>query len=165
MKATTIDTVSGIIPNSLEVLTFDQNITGKSGLGWMRKPNTIGPAKKWNALHWHHQNVDQNNTDSLSLSIFGVNNFNSQLHILRYYFSSSRDSILSLDCYQVDPSQFHPSKFELFYFDSINGTPAKMKKWLVMYDPAPELALNPKKGYYSSFRFTNHNRERLENSP
>ena len=144
----TTDTLSGSSGDVVEHLSSQQDIVGRNGVGWM-KTNTIGPAKNWNALHWQHQNVDQNNTDSLSLSIFGVNNFNSQVHILDTIFPS-KDSILSLDAI-IDPSQFHSLKFELFYFDSINGTPAKMKNWLVMYDPAPELALNPKKGYYSSF--------------
>ena len=83
------------------------------------------------------------------LSVFGVNNINSQMHLFDTIFSN-KDSILNLSSI-VDPQLYRSLKFELFYFDSINGTPAKMKNWMVLYDPAPELALNPKKGFYSNF--------------
>ena len=144
----TTDSLSGSSPNPVEYLSTQQDIIGRNGVGWM-KTNTIGPAKNWNAIYWNHQNIDVNNTDSLVLSVFGVNNINSQMHLFDTIFSN-KDSILNLSSI-VDPQLYRSLKFELFYFDSINGTPAKMKNWMVLYDPAPELALNPKKGFYSNF--------------
>ena len=48
----------------------------------------------------------------------------------------------------IDPTSYPMMRFEAFATDYSTNTPLQIERWQVIYEPVPELAVNPKKGYY-----------------
>ncbi|MFT7611367.1 MAG: hypothetical protein ACI9J3_000310 [Parvicellaceae bacterium] len=108
----------------------------------------IGPALKWNKLFWEQHPYELPNTDSTRIKLYGEKYSGVQDLILDSTFSLN-DSALNLDLI-LDASIYPFAVLEGFFGDDISQTPAQTERWQVLYDPAPELAINKKKGYYFS---------------
>jgi flagellar hook assembly protein FlgD len=57
------------------------------------------------------------------------------------------DSILNLNNL-IDASVYPMLRLQASFYDTLLFTPSQMDRWQVIYDPVPELAVNPKKGYF-----------------
>ena len=115
--------------------------------GLMRS-TLVGPALKWNTLYWAQMPYELPNTDSTRIKLYGVKHSGVTDLILDTIFSQV-DSVVNLDAI-LDASEYPFAKIEGFYFDGVSQTPAQTNRWQVLYDPAPELAINQKKGFYFS---------------
>jgi len=108
----------------------------------------IGPALEWNTLFWEQHPYELPNTDSTRIKIYGEKYSGVRDLILDSLFSLN-DSILNLDLI-LDASIYPYAVLEGFYGDNTSQTPAQTERWQVLYSPAPELAINRKKGFYFS---------------
>lgn len=106
----------------------------------------IGPSYGWNSLHWKVQSIDAGAGDTTTLKVIGIKT-NGQVDTLAVFPKDSSD-ILNLASY-VNASVYPYLKLVAFMKDPVNLTPAQLKRWQVLYDEAPECAINPLKGFQS----------------
>ena len=59
------------------------------------------------------------------------------------------DSVINLS--NIIPSSYKYLNLEMETFDDSTLTPAQLKRWQILYNPLPELALNPKKSFLMNF--------------
>ncbi|MCE3226751.1 MAG: hypothetical protein K0S32_1302 [Bacteroidetes bacterium] len=135
--------ISGI--NKKSVITLDDTIKTKWHNGYIAS-ELIGPSFKWNSLHWKVQSLDATNGDTTVLKVVGYKN-NGQIDTLTIFPQDSMD-VLDLGNY-VDASIYPHIKLVAFMKDDIFTTSPQLKRWQVLYDEAPECAINPLKGFAS----------------
>ena len=132
-------------PASPENLHFETYINGSSQNGLASTP-VIGPANKWHSLHWKQHPLETNSGDTTRLILFGKNYLNIE-HVIFDTLLTKYDSIINLSSL-IDPA-LHPFlRLQANLTDTLDLTPAQIERWQLIYDPVPELAVNPKKGYY-----------------
>jgi hypothetical protein len=98
----------------------------------------IGPALSWGSAHWRLTNVDA--ADTVSLDLIGITNLGTE-SVLGSYTSSTMD-IYNLGNI-VDVHQYPYLKLRYNAKDNTNNTPAQLKSWHVLYEQAPETAIDP----------------------
>jgi len=101
----------------------------------------IGPAISWDSLSWRQHALENPALDSVSLSIYGIDN-NGVETLLQSMPPSSANVLLSIN------AQTYPKlRLSVFIQDDSVQTCAQMDKWQVFYQPAPEVAVNPPLGF------------------
>lgn len=106
----------------------------------------IGPSSKWNSLHWRVKSLESGAGDTTVLKLVGIRN-NGKADTLQVFKQDSTD-VLNLQNY-VDASIYPFLKLVAFMEDNVNTTSPQLKRWQVLYDEAPECAINPLKGFAS----------------
>ncbi|MBL7920636.1 MAG: hypothetical protein JNJ40_10005 [Bacteroidia bacterium] len=135
--------VKGI--NKKSIITLNDSIKTRWSNGYVAS-EIIGPSYKWNSLHWRVQSIDALPGDTTILKLVGIRN-NGQIDTLQTFVQDSTD-ILAL--YNYVDAAIHPYlKLVAFMKDNLNTTSPQLKKWQVLYDEAPECAINPLKGFAS----------------
>lgn len=104
----------------------------------------IGPSFKWNSLHWKQTPVELPNKDSIILKVIGIRNNGVRDTVAA--FPASVTDVYNLDTY-ADAQTYPYLQLVALMKDDVYKTPAQLKKWQVLYDEAPECAINPKKGF------------------
>lgn len=104
----------------------------------------IGPSAKWNSLHWRISSTDPGPGDTTILKIVGIKK-NGQIDTLKTFPKDSMD-VIHLDAY-ANASVYPYLKLIAFMKDQVYTTSPQLKRWQVLYDEAPECALNPLKGF------------------
>jgi len=109
----------------------------------------IGPSLKWNSLHWRAIPKEYPVTDSLRLKVLGIK-MNGEIDTVISNLPPVKDSIDILNLQTRIDAKIYPF-IQLVFFtkDNINRTPAFLKRWQVLYDEAPETAIDP--SYLFSF--------------
>jgi len=131
--------------NKQSVIVLNDSIKTRWHNGYVAS-EVIGPSHKWNSLHWRVQSVDALAGDTTVLKLVGIR-ANGQIDTLQTFVQDSTD-VLALHNY-VD-ANIHPYlKLVAFMRDNVNTTSPQLKKWQVLYDEAPECAINPLKGFAS----------------
>lgn len=130
--------------NRKSVLLLNDSITTNWTNGYIAS-EIIGPAQKWNSLHWKIESLEFPSKDSILLKIVGIK-ANGAIDTISSTFP--RDSSDILDLYNYVSASTYP-KIQLIVFmrDDQFKTSAQLKKWQVLYDPAPECAINPQLGF------------------
>lgn len=106
----------------------------------------IGPSYKWNSLHWRVQSLDVLPGDTTVLKVIGIKS-NGQIDTLQTFIQDSTDI---LDLYNYADAAVYPYlKLIAFMKDPSHTTSPQLKRWQVLYDEAPECAINPLKGFSS----------------
>jgi hypothetical protein len=108
----------------------------------------IGPATKWSSLHWHQKGIEVSVPDYVSLSVIGIR-LNGQVDTLIKNLPPDSADVYNL--YTRIDAKVHPylkllAKME----DDSLHTPPQMKRWQVLFEGAPETAIDP------SLQFTFH---------
>jgi hypothetical protein len=106
----------------------------------------IGPAQQWNRLYWKQDPMENPSQDTTILSIYGISPTGNESFLMDMTFSNY-DSIINLTSL-IDANAYPTLKLQATLYDSTNYSPAQIDRWQLIYEPIPELALNPKKGYY-----------------
>lgn len=106
----------------------------------------IGPSNGWQSLHWQVQSTDATAGDTTVLKVIGQRQ-NGQLDTLASFIQDSSD-VLDLENY-ADAKTYPFIKLIAFMYDNVNRTSPQLKRWQVLYDQAPECAINPLKGFAS----------------
>ncbi len=131
--------------NKQSIIVLNDSIKTRWNNGYVAS-EVIGPSYKWNSLHWRVQSVDALPGDTTILKLVGIRS-NGQIDTLQTFIQDSTD-VLALHNY-VDAA-IHPYlKLVAFMKDNINTTSPQLKKWQVIYEEAPECAINPLKGFAS----------------
>jgi hypothetical protein len=131
--------------NKKSIITLNDSITTRWSNGYIAS-EIIGPAYKWNSLHWRVKSLDALAGDTTILKLVGIKS-NGQIDTLQTFIQDSTD-VLAL--YNYANAQTHPYlKLVAFMKDKINATAPQLKKWQIIYDEAPECAINPLKGFES----------------
>ena len=105
-----------------------------------------GPAYNWNSIYWEHSPLENPSMDSLRIKIYGIS-ANSGQNLFIDTVMHEMDSINNLNSI-INASLYPKIKLEVFNSDKVNSTPGQFERLQIIYDPVPELAINPKKGYY-----------------
>lgn len=108
----------------------------------------IGPSLRWNTLYWAQNPYELPNNDSTRIKLYGIKTSGISDLIIDSVFTT-QDSLTNLNAY-IDAAEYPFARVEGFYSDGVSQTPAQTDRWQVLYDPAPELAINKKKGFYVS---------------
>ncbi|MEZ4978909.1 MAG: T9SS type A sorting domain-containing protein [Chitinophagales bacterium] len=125
--------------NDIITNTFSINGIWSSG---NFKSTLIGPASAWGSFHWDFEAKENPSQDVQSVNIIGVDNAGVE-NTLYTVSSASLDTSLQGINAQVYPYlrlQWNSS-------DDLDRTPMQAKYWRVLYDKAPEVAINPKKHF------------------
>ena len=108
----------------------------------------IGPATKWNSLHWRQESIETINADSIKLKLIGIKP-NGTKDTMSVVFRKDSTDIYYLANY-INAVTYPKMQLIAFMRDDIYTTPAQLKKWQVYYDPVPECAINPTQGFSNS---------------
>jgi len=101
----------------------------------------VGPTKKWESLHWQIDNKEIGNLgDTAIINVFGVDT-NGKETLLIDSLSTTGD-LLGLNNY-LNASSYPYLKLQAFFADEILRTPSDLVRWQVLYEEAPEAAINP----------------------
>lgn len=136
--------VVGSNPNS--IIYLEDSIQTHWSNGYILS-EIIGPATKWNSLHWRQQSIEFPLLDSIKLKIIGIK-ANGVKDTLVTFLPDSAD-VYDLANY-INASTYPKMQLIAFMRDDINTTPAQIKKWQVYFDPIPECAINPQQGFSNS---------------
>jgi hypothetical protein len=107
-----------------------------------------GPATRWDALYWQQEAHENPTSDSSQLILVGIRNNGVEDTLINTIFTNL-DSIINLNTI-VDANIYPRVKLGGSYFDDQLFTPAHTNRWQLLYQPVPELAVNPPLGYYFS---------------
>src|SRR5690606_12466732 len=144
-----MDSITGTgSENGYNFISMDAYIPTSMTRG-METSTLIGPALKWGNVYWKQDGLDQiNNSDSTRLIIQPYDwNMNPGPAINLLF--SHNDSLLNLEN-TINAVQHPYLKLTADYRDSTNFTPAQMDRWHVLYDLAPEAAIDATNGFYFS---------------
>lgn len=126
-------------------ITLTDTITTKWDNGYIES-EIIGPTSKWNSLHWKYTTQNTTN-DSLALKVVGLN-INGNIDTLVTFYKNNFD-VLNLFNY-INAAIYPRIKLVALMSDNTLHITPQLKKWQVIYDPIPECAINPKKGFTSN---------------
>ena len=107
-----------------------------------------GPAYNWETLYWNQQPEELSGNDSTRIKLFGLTQSGLRTELIDTVFTTN-DSLINLNNY-INATNYPFAQLQMFTKDSGTFTPAQLKRWQLIYSPVPELAVNPKKGYYNS---------------
>ncbi|NNC96032.1 MAG: hypothetical protein HKN92_10750 [Chitinophagales bacterium] len=112
--------------------------TGSWKEGFFRS-DRIGPAKNWDRLLYKSTSVETGNTDNISIDIYGVPKSNDNSEILLSRIKNATDTTLSF----IDAATYPYLRLQFNALDDINRTPSQLQYWRVMFEEAPDIAINP----------------------
>ncbi len=131
--------------NKQSIIVLNDSIQTRWHNGYVAS-ELIGPSYKWNSLHWRVQSVDALPGDTTLLKVVGYKT-NGQIDTLKTFTQDSSDVF---DLYNYADANIYPYlKLVALMRDNINTTSPQLKRWQIMYDEAPECAINPLKGFQS----------------
>lgn len=104
----------------------------------------IGPAKQWGSFHWNYRdNIDAKNT---KMSISAIDNQGDNQVLIN---GLTKDSLNVLDLSsRIDANQYPFLNLQMYCKDSIQKKPTQLKSWTLLYEEAPETAIEPSEAYY-----------------
>jgi hypothetical protein len=127
------------------ILNQEDTIRSKWKNGFIES-EIIGPSNAWQSLHWRMQRLETASGDTSILKVIGIRR-NGQQDTLRAFIQDSTDV---LDLYNYVDAKIYPYvKLVAFMYDNVHRTSPQLKRWQVLYDEAPECAINPLKGFAS----------------
>lgn len=131
--------------NRKSVITLEDSIKTRWNNGFIAS-ELIGPSYKWNSLHWQVSSLESAPGDTTVLKLVGYKK-NGQADTLKTFIQDSTD-INALYNY-ADANVYPYLKLIAFMKDKQFITSPQLKRWQVLYDEAPECAINPLKGFAS----------------
>lgn len=143
MSAGQAHSVEGV--NKKSVIFLDDSIRTRWNSGYIAS-EVIGPSLKWNSLHWRTKSLDQSAGDLTVLKVVGIR-IDGAMDTLATFIQDSSD-VMALSAY-ANAAAYPFLKLIAFMGDNIHRTSPQLQRWQVLYDEAPECALNPLKGFAS----------------
>lgn len=122
------------------IIQLNDSITTKWNRGHILS-EVIGPASRWDTIHWRYVNYDLPDTDSVWLNIIGIRGNGAKDTLIFRIPSHTRT--ISLSDYNIDAQQHPFLQLHVKMGDDINRTPAQMKYWKAIFEGIPETALDP----------------------
>lgn len=126
-----------IVANSMsDIVSANVSISGVWNTGNF-KSTLIGPAKKWGSFHWHYDAKENPTQDLQNVAIYGVDNAGNESLLTSVV--NAYDTSLNF----INASAFPFLRLKMNTEDVQDRTPLQTKYWRVLFDPAPEMAINP----------------------
>jgi hypothetical protein len=129
-----------IAANVADKLSINFGVDGRKSSGSMLS-DVLGPAKKWNALHWRDFGLEPAPNDYASVQIVGLNISGTQDVLATV--SPARDTSLTW----IDAATYPSLKLNMLNTDTITGTPDQLRYWRINADMLPEGAVAPNISY------------------
>jgi hypothetical protein len=140
-KGNPIGASNEVIGGSItSIIQLNDSITTNWNQGYIIS-ELIGPANRWESIHWKQESYDGLNTDSVWLNVLGVRSNGLKDTILSNI--PVETSGISLNEKSIDAGQYPYLQLQVNMTDDIIRTPAQMKYWKVIYDGIPETSLDP----------------------
>lgn len=152
---TTPDTVSmvifgkkGLLPGEArervgasrrDILFTQDSIRTKWNTGYIVSPR-IGPSYEWKSLHWQVASLDATAGDTTFVKLVGIRD-DGTMDTLATYTENNTD-ITGLSSV-IDAKIYPFMKLVAYMRDLTHRTSPQLKRWHVLFDEAPECALNP----------------------
>ncbi len=99
--------------------------------------DVLGPAKKWNSLHWKGAKLENANNDKTAIQVIGIPS--SGIENILATVNVVTDTTLAW----IDPITYPRLRLKMFNTDSITATPNQLKYWILNADLLPEGAVAP----------------------
>jgi hypothetical protein len=99
------------------------------------KPQRIGPARKWQSLHWRYQNNDPSDQVKWQIDALSADG---QKRLSVWRGATQGDS---LDISTIDATQFPFMEWTGQFQDSVMRTPAQPKEWQAFYEGIGDAAI------------------------
>jgi hypothetical protein len=106
----------------------------------------IGPSAEWEKLYWKQDAMETMTDDSTRLKVTGIGDGGSTTLLIDTLFTHN-DSIPNLFSI-IDADEYPYLQLNAEHWDSTGFTPAQIDRWHVLYQPAPEAALDGSAGVY-----------------
>ncbi|MEM7160991.1 MAG: C25 family cysteine peptidase [Bacteroidota bacterium] len=126
----------GLETNSVIELSGPLEISGEFG---DITAISAGPTANWESMHWKSSTQDIINEDSLGIELFGVNTNGTNLLLESYSSLAGED----LDLLPLQSGNQMRAFLKANIADDLNMTPAQLESWHLLYESAPESAINP----------------------
>lgn len=134
--------------NKSAVIDLQDSIVTKWNNGFITS-EIIGPAEKWNSLHWSYVGQNGNLNDTIIIKIIGITSNGNRDTIPNIEFYRDSSDVYDLYNY-IDANTYPQIQLVALLKDNSFHLAPQMKKWQVYYDEAPECAINALKGYITS---------------
>jgi len=103
----------------------------------------VGPTNNWESFHWQLENKEIGNTgDTALINIFGID-VNGKETLIIDSLSTTGDLMGLND--SLDANLYPYLRLQTFFADDNLRTPDALVRWQVLYEEAPEAAINPLK--------------------
>ncbi len=125
-------------------LILNAPLIGAMGQGIMTGP-LIGPAMSWDKLEWQLRALENAAGDTTRIKLHGITWAGADYTLGDWPQFPAAINDLDL---LLNVDQFPFLKLEANEKDVVNNTPPQMEKWHIMYEHAPECAMDPTSGFY-----------------
>lgn len=128
-----------------DLIQLDDTLWGYDHYG-EEASTIIGPASEWGTLYWDQDAMEPMTNDSSRLLLTGITAEGTRALILDTLFTAN-DSILYLNTL-VEADDYPYLQLSAKHWDLTGFTPAQIDGWHVLYEHAPEAALDGTAGVY-----------------
>jgi hypothetical protein len=122
-----------------ELIQLSDTIITNWDAGYI-KSELIGPATRWDSVHWRVKTYDPINTDTVHLDIIAIKADGTETPIITNLPPDSMDIFIRN---RVNAAIYPYLKLQVVMNDNTYKTPALLKRWQVIYEGVPETALDP----------------------
>lgn len=129
--------------NSTSIIELEDSIKTRWKDGYIVSEK-IGPSYGWKSLHMRVKSLDKTPGDTTVLKVVGFTK-SGQADTLAVFKKDSVD-LTDLSLY-ANAATYPYLQLVAFMRDKVNTTSPQLKRWQVIYDEAPECAINPLKGF------------------
>ncbi|MCC6252412.1 MAG: T9SS type A sorting domain-containing protein [Bacteroidia bacterium] len=130
-------------PNSFSQINFSTTLTSNWNTGTISS-EYIGPAYRWDSLHWRQLPSELPTRDSVKLNLIGIK-YNGTKDTLIHNLSYGNNDI-SLN--GIANAQVYPYlQMAMDMSDDSIQTAAQLRRWHILYQEIPEAAVNPNMFY------------------
>jgi len=120
-----------------KIFLSDDDYTSLDSVGYLTSP-LFGPAKKWNQLHWRGTSLENPSTDTVGLTIIGIDTAGNQSALYNLNLGNQ-----DFDISAINASQYPYLQLKMKTVDTAHVTPYQLKYWRLNYVPVPEGAVAP----------------------
>lgn len=122
-----------------DFLELEVELQGVLGVGQVTSP-IIGPASEWGQANWKLETLEPELNDSTSMRLIGRTAQGSEQELTSEFLQP--EGAVEISEFTI-PEQHPYLRLVGMLTDFITQTPPQIDRWHVMYEPAPECALNP----------------------
>ncbi|HXC04900.1 MAG TPA: C25 family cysteine peptidase, partial [Bacteroidia bacterium] len=143
-KGSAPGTAKELVSSSMgQKITLTDTITTNWNSGYIAS-EVIGPAKSWGEFHLRMKHLETPNYDSVVIRVVGITSAGVQQTLMNLPDTTK-------DMYNwsslINANTYPYIRLIAYMRDDTNRTPAQIKRWQVLYTPAPEMAVNPPLGF------------------
>lgn len=131
--------------NSKSIINLEDSMITRWNSGHILS-EIIGPSAKWNSLHWKYTGFSGLNNDTIVLKIIRINQNGQADTVPTIALTNTTFDLYNLDTH-IDANTYPYIQLVALMKDNVTHNAPQLKKWQVIYEPAPECAINPLKGY------------------